>query len=108
VSVATVAVDCFNHKFLFVMMGDFQRYCPRWATSEGRKLCIWVVVRDRRVVYEFTGYSVIAESYSTSAWKSDFVCRSRATWSRTLCLLIHSSMRSDNAICCDGVFVSGE
>ena len=34
VSVTTVAVDCFNHKFLFIMMGFFQRYCPRWVIVE--------------------------------------------------------------------------
>ncbi len=34
VSVATVAVDCVYNKFLFIMMGDFQRYCPRWVIVE--------------------------------------------------------------------------
>ena len=33
-SVAPVAVDCFYHKFLFIMMGDLQRYCPRWVIVE--------------------------------------------------------------------------
>ena len=34
VPVATVAVDCFNHKFLFIMLGDVQRYCPHWVIVE--------------------------------------------------------------------------
>ena len=34
VSVTPVAVDCFYHKFLFIMMGDLQRYCPRWVIVE--------------------------------------------------------------------------
>ena len=141
VSIATVAVR-FYHKFLFVMVGDFQRYCPRWGIVERPQimymgscpfainkvfnnvdgLCllhdlVGTLCRERSLsllptggvksAYEFTGYSVIAGSYSTSAWKSDFFCLSRATWSRMLCLLIQSFMWSDDAICCDGVVVSG-
>ena len=34
VSVTPVSVDCFYHKFLFIMMGDLQRYCPRWVIVE--------------------------------------------------------------------------
>ena len=34
VSVAPVSVDRFYHKFLFIMMGDLQRYCPRWVIVE--------------------------------------------------------------------------
>jgi len=33
-SVAPVAVDRFYHNFLLVMIGDFQRYCPRWVIVE--------------------------------------------------------------------------
>ena len=34
VSVTSVSVDCFYHKFLFIMMGNLQRYCPRWVIVE--------------------------------------------------------------------------
>ena len=34
VPVAMVSYDRFYHKFLFVVMSDLQRYCPRWVIVE--------------------------------------------------------------------------
>ena len=50
VSVAKVAVDCFNHKFLFIMMGDFKRYCPRWVIVK-RSQIMFFPIRMRKTEF---------------------------------------------------------